>query len=141
MDKSRISHLGQVVKKERNKLKIKIISVAACDLCHAKSSCNMAETVEKIIEADQPENQVFSPGDRVEVSIGERTGYFAVLIAFLVPVILMILLLVTGMVLKWPELMTGMVALSGTVLYFPVLYLLRSKISKKIHFQIRRINE
>jgi len=101
----------------------------------------MAESKEKIIEAAIPDGQSFQVGDRVEVSIRERTGYFAVMIAFLVPVVLMILLLVTGRMMKWPDWISGMLALGGVLIYFPILHLMRSGISRRIHFYIRKIDE
>ena len=90
MQKSNIiEHSGIVESIENNVVKVNILSASACSSCHAKGSCGVAETENKIVENFNPE-KTFSVGEHVNVVAEESLGFKALFYAYLLPFILIL---------------------------------------------------
>lgn len=92
---------------------------------------------EKLVEVHLKENQQVKKGDSVNVVVAQSQGDKAVVLAYAIPLILFIGLLLLVSKLNGSELLAGLVALGGVGVYFLVLKLLKSKIEGQFLFYIK----
>ena len=129
------SHKGVVIEKNGNALKVKIESVSACAACHAKSMCTMSDKEDKIIDLSSPPNRDINLGDTVTVCVSKEKGMQAVVLAYLIPVAVVILALV--MLLNYvPEPLAILLSLASLGMYYLLLYCFRSKLNSKFTMYI-----
>jgi len=127
-----VSHDGVVVDADNGRVRVRITSHSACAACHARSMCPGADTKEKIIDAETGES--LHAGDAVTVIMRERTGWLAVVVAFLGPFVLLLLVLLTVHALTADPVTAGLAALASMVPYFLVVYMLRARLARHIRF-------
>ncbi len=131
-----ISHEGKVVGFEKDKVRVKILSLSACASCHAKGSCSAADMSEKYIDA-LPDAK-FQNGEKVNVVIEERHGWIALLYGILLPFLILVITLFTLNALGKSEPFSALISLLSLVPYYFFLYLLRGKFEKKFTFKAER---
>lgn len=136
MDK--ISHIGIVEEIKGQAVQVRIQQASACDLCHAKSLCSSAETKEKIVEVRAVEGSV-AVGDKVMIEGAASMGMKAVLLAYVLPLVLLVLTMV--LCLHWiapgNEVVAALASLAILVPYAGLIYAMRDKLSSKFRFEIR----
>ena len=135
-----ISHIGIVEDIKGQAVQVRIQQASACDLCHAKSICSSADTKEKIVEVRAAEASV-AVGDKVMVEGAASMGMKAVFLAYVLPLVLLILVMVLCLTLIAPgnEVLAALVSLGILLPYAFLLYLLKDKLSKKFRFEIRSL--
>jgi sigma-E factor negative regulatory protein RseC len=133
-----IQHQGIVEKIEKHKVFVRIEQKAACSACHARSACLASDKKEKIIEIDDTSG-MFTANEPVIVSAHSSAGLLAVLIAFAVPFVLVIIAFITGMNQSGNEAIGGPVGLSVLVPYYFILYIFRYKLKKKFVFSLSKV--
>ena len=79
-------------KVDTNSVLVSITSCSACSGCHAEGLCSISGKEEKII--DVTGNYNVAPGDTVTILMKRSTGYKAVALSYLVPLILLIVSLI-----------------------------------------------
>lgn len=126
-----IEHIGNIVNIEDKRVFVSIYSKSVCSKCDVRGSCNsLSGTSEKIFEIDVQKNHGYLPGQKVRLSITSRAANKSVLIAYILPLVL----LITGMALAdslfHNEGITAVTALVILFLYFTVLSLFKKKLSK-----------
>jgi len=131
-----ISHEGIVVGFEKEKVRVRILSLSACASCHAKGSCTAADMSEKYIDALPADH--FENGDKVTVVIEEKMGWTALLYGILIPFLILVTVLVILNVSGKSEPFSALVSLASLVPYYLFLYLLREKLEKKFTFKAER---
>ncbi len=131
-----ISHEGKVVGFEKDKVRVKILSLSACASCHAKGSCSAADMSEKYIDAFP--GAVFENGEKVNVVIEEKMGWTALLYGILIPCIIMVATLFTLNALGKSEPFSALASLASLIPYYFFLYLLRGRFEKKFTFKAER---
>lgn len=136
----KISHIGIVEDIKGQAVQVRIQQASACDLCHAKSICSSADTKEKIVEVRAVEGSV-AVGDKVMVEGAASMGMKAVFLAYVLPLVLLILVMVLCLTLIAPgnEVVAALVSLGILLPYAFLLYLLKDKLSKKFRFEIRSL--
>lgn len=140
MTKDYIRHQGKVERIEKHKVYVRIEQKAACSDCHAKSVCLASDKKDKIIEVND-HSGCYAPQEDVVVSARTSMGFFAVFIAFAIPLFLVILSLIVGMKTTDSEALGGLIGLSVLVPYYFVLYLFRDKLKKKFIFTLSKAQE
>lgn len=140
MTKDYIRHQGRIEKIEKHKVYVKIEQKAACSDCHAKSVCLASDKKDKIIEVND-DSGCYSPQEDVIISARSSMGFFAVFIAFAIPLILVIISLVIGMNMTSNEGIGGLIGLSILIPYYFTLYLFRDKLKKKFIFTLSKTSE
>ena len=140
MTQDYIQHLGKIDRIEKHKVYVRIEQKTACNDCHAKSSCLASNSKEKIIEVDD-NSGCYSLQEEVSVSVRSSMGIFAVVIAFAVPLLLVILSLIAGLTLSGSEAFGGLIGISVLVLYYLSLYLFRDNLKHKIVFTLSKKQE
>ncbi|MGC8864106.1 MAG: SoxR reducing system RseC family protein [Bacteroidales bacterium] len=137
----KIARQGVISAIEEKQIRVMILAESACAACHAKGACTMADVSEKeIIINQRSELNNLKPGDKVWVEMPEKQGTTAIIWAYVLPVvlILMVLFILSG---KVSEGMAGVGVLLFLVLYYSALWLLRPFIEKKYKFSLRPMTE
>jgi len=133
-----IEHQGIIQQINGNHIIVKILQQSACGDCHAKGSCMAAGSKEKMIDIFAP-SEKFSVNEEVIIEGKESIGYKAVLWAFVIPLIIVVIaLILTISVWKFDELASAIIAIVALTPYYIVLYLMRKKIEKSLKFSIRK---
>jgi sigma-E factor negative regulatory protein RseC len=131
-----ISHEGIVTKITDDELEIKILAQSACAACHAKSACGMGEQAEKILTVPRPEGKDFTLNQRVNVRMGIGQGNKAAVLAYLFPIILLLVVLFACLGFGLNEGLSALISIVALIPYYIVLYLKRDKFKKQFEYTI-----
>ena len=131
-----VSHEGVVTKITDDELEIKILAQSACAACHAKSACSMSEQAEKILTVPRPEGQEFQLLQKVNVRMAVGQGNKAAILAYLIPIILLLAVLFVCLGLGLGEGLAALISIVALVPYYIVLYLRRDKLKKTFEYTI-----
>lgn len=138
MSHTKIKHEGVVVDIKGEYALVKIMVLSACAACHAKGICSAADMAEKIIETVPLEK--VEAGDKVIVEMEEKLGLKAVVIAFLIPFILLVLTVFLVSCLTNSEAAAAFSGLGILVPYYAGIYFMKGYFKKSFIFNCRKIN-
>lgn len=136
MSEETISHEGVVTKITDQVLEIKIMAQSACAACHAKSACGMGEKQEKILTVPRPEGQEFQLFQKVKVVMAIGQGNKAAVLAYLIPIILLLTVLFICLGTGLGEGLSALISIAALIPYYIVLYTQRNKLKKKFEYRI-----
>lgn len=136
MSEETISHEGVVTKIDDDILEIKIVSQSACAACHAKSACGMGEQAEKILTVPRPEGQEFQLLQKVKVVMAINQGNKAAVLAYLIPIILLLAALFVCLGIGLNEGLAALISIAVLIPYYTILYIQRDKLKKKFEYRI-----
>ena len=131
-----ISHEGVISKITDDELEIKILAQSACAACHAKSACGMGEQAEKILTVPRPKGKDFAIGQKVNVRMAIGQGNKAAVLAYLIPILLLLAVLFACLGLGVNEGLSALISIVALVPYYIVLYLKRDKLRKQFDYTI-----
>ena len=134
-----ISPAGKVVSVSGSQLKVEILAQTACAGCHAKAVCGASDGRTRIIPVRRSDDGSIAVGDEVDVIIRQGQGFKAVLIAYLIPLFILLVLLLTLPMFFENELVTGLGALGFVALYYLVLAQFRDKLNSGFIFTVEKI--
>lgn len=134
-----ISHTGVVEKIEDDIVFVRITQQSACSGCHAQSMCTASEKKDKIIEIPDRSGN-FQVSEAVMICGQSTTGLLAVLLAFVIPLILVVAAIATGSALQWNETTSGLSGLLLLLPYYYLLYLNRDRLKRKFVFTLKKLN-
>lgn len=135
-NKETISHEGVVTKITDDELEIKILAQSACAACHAKSACGMGEQAEKILTVPRPKDKDFTLNQKVNVKMAIGQGNKAAILAYLIPVILLLAVLFVCLGLGMREGWAALVSIVALIPYYIALYLRRDKLKNQFEYTI-----
>lgn len=129
-----IKHDGIVIAVNANgTVRVKIVQTSACATCKAKAMCASAESKEKEIEAIG--DGLLAVGDTAEVLVQQKMGWKAVLLAYILPFVVLLGVVVIGNGLQViGEEIVGTIALCAMGVYYIVLGFFKDKIQKEFSF-------
>jgi len=139
MTKGMIIHQGKVERIEKNKVFVRIEQKAACSDCHAAAACLVADKKDKIIEVNDFAGS-YALQEHVVVTGHSSTGLYAVVIAYAIPLLAVVISVIAGIFISKSEIVGGLTGLAVLAVYYFVLYSLREKIKKKINFTLSKIS-
>ncbi|MBP5527485.1 MAG: SoxR reducing system RseC family protein [Bacteroidales bacterium] len=128
------SHDGIVTAVKKSSVEVRIKAVSACATCAAHAKCGFAESKDKTVEIPSDDWQNYRQGDAVTVHIDESRGMLAVWMAYVLPALLMLAVIITLSLLHLPEWMVVASAFAVLGLYILILYLRRRKVES--HFTL-----
>ena len=135
-----IKHDGIVDAIEGDCIHVRIVQASACAACGAKSLCSAAESKEKIVDVYGADAKAYQIGQRVMVEGAATMGMKAVRLAFLFPLLLLVIAVAITMWLTEGNEVAGAVAalldLSG---YFGVIFSCKLRLMLDFTFTIRGI--
>jgi len=133
-----ITHEGIVLSTNGSMAHVEIVQTSACSACKARSMCMSAESRQK--EMDVTMLEPMQKGDRVEVQVRERLAWRAVLLAYIMPFVVMLaIILVLDFTTTWSEAVIGTLSLCGIALYYIVLSAFKHRLQKQFSFTARKI--
>lgn len=130
-----IIHKGVVKKSDDESVTVIITPESACSGCHAEGSCTLSGKVEKSVIVKGSYN--LNKGDNVTVSMKQSTGFTALFLGYVLPLIIVIISLIILVALRYPELIAGLMSISSLLPYYLILYLFRKKINENFIFSIK----
>lgn len=132
-----VTHKGKVIHLEGLDVRVMIESMSACAACHAKGMCTLSDKEDKIIDIKVSADRAakLNVGDEVVVAVSQQRGMQAVLLAYILPAILVVLSLILLLKLL-PEPLAILSALAVLGGYYYVLYLFRNKLDAKFIMSI-----
>ena len=134
---NKIEHQGIIESIDMNHITVRILQTSACSDCHVKSLCSSSESKEKLIDIYNVNPDKYHKGDKVKVCGSLTMGRNAILLAFDIPLLLMILWVFIAkylLNLQEGEIVVGIAILLSTYYFFIKIF--DSKISKKFIFWI-----
>ena len=138
---NQIKHLGIVESMEGPYVKVRILQVSACSTCSIKGHCNASDMKEKLIDAYNMHNAPLTIGERVMVCGTTSMGMKAVLFAFALPfVILLLSLFIVMSVTEGDEILSAFISLCMLIPYYLILFKQRNKMSNTFSFTVESIN-
>lgn len=135
-----VLHPGIVERVDTNRVFVRITQYSACAGCHAKSACTLSDKKEKLVEIEDASGD-YHPGEEVVIIGQSSMGMEAVLWAFAVPVILMLIAVVAGVSAGWEETASGALGVLVLIPYYIVLYVLRDKLKKRFVFNLKKLKD
>ena len=133
-----IKHRGIVEKIEGSHVVVRIVQTSACSACSAKGLCNASESKEKQIDVYEV-NPSYRIGEEVMLCGSTSMGMRAVLLAFGIPVLLLLAaLFITMRVTDGDALLSAIVAMLAIIPYYFVIYLMKDKMNKTFSFVIEK---
>ncbi len=136
--KDELSHEGVVREVGPKITKVAIEAKSACASCHAAGLCTSLDATTKDIEVSTALNPGYKPGDKVEVVLGSAMGAKAVLLAYVAPLFILLILVVSLSYTSMHELLIGAIGLGGMALWYGAVYLFRNRLSREYVFYLRR---
>lgn len=130
-----IKHWGIVESLTTDSCKVRILQSSACSGCSAHQLCRSSESKEKLIEVSGSFSDL-TIGQRVIVEGQLSQGIKATYIAYLFPLILMVIALFAGVAL-YGEATGALIALIVLAIYFAVLSMFKGMIGKSFSFSIK----
>ena len=136
-----MEHTGIVTAVKRGIVTVQIESVSACASCQAHSRCGFAESKSKRLDIPTREWKNYSEGQTVTVCIDHTHGLQAVLIAYLLPALLLLAIIVVLSLTGLPEWTVILLSLASLGVYILMLYMTRKKLDKKFELTITPTTE
>lgn len=131
-----VAHSGTVTEVSGGYYTIKIVSMSLCAACHAKDACPSSDKKDKYITIAKERCRELNVGETVNVVISLKSGEKAFVIAYTIPIVLIILSVVVLKVFEVNQGVSILVILAILACYFWGLYKLRGKIEKKIKIKV-----
>ena len=132
-----IRHTGVVLGTDGKMAHVEIVQTSACSACKAKSMCMSAESRQK--EMDVVMLEPLQTGDKVEVMVRERLAWKAILLAYILPFIVMLTVIVAlDFLTNWSEAVVGTLSLCAIALYYLGLSFFKHRLQTQFTFTARK---
>lgn len=135
----KIEHNGIIEHIDGKHIKVRIVQSSACSSCQAKAICSSSESKEKVVDIYVNSSENYAIGEQVNVCASETMGRNAVILAFVIPlIVMMICITISIKYLLTNELMSIAISLIFLALYYWMLSISKNRISKKFSFWIEK---
>lgn len=135
-----IKHRGIVENIRGSHIQVRITQTSACSACSVKGHCNASESKEKLVDVYDAKASSYRVGEEVMLYGTTSMGMQAVMLAFGVPfLILLITLFISMRLTDGDELLSAVIALLALIPYYLIIYICRNKLSKKFSFTLEPI--
>ena len=132
-----IEHSGIINKIDNYSIHVLIAQESACSECHASGVCNAADKENKIIEVERSDQQL-QVGDKVILFGKQSIGLVAVLLAFVIPFVLILITLIILRATGTNESLSGGISLAILIPYYSILSIFNKKLKTKFKFEIKK---
>lgn len=133
-----VEQKGIVIKKQEDKVVVKIEQKSTCSSCHARGACTSLDKKDKEIEVKTKDVENYNVGDEVIITISTKLGLKAVLIAFVLPLILLVIALFLSInVFLLTQSLSALISLIVVAAYYFLLYKQNHLLSKEFTFSIK----
>ncbi|MCR4920658.1 MAG: SoxR reducing system RseC family protein [Bacteroidaceae bacterium] len=131
-----IVHEGVVREVRPKGVVVGVVQSSACSSCAAARLCRSSESRERLIDVATPHASAFRAGQEVTLvgSVGQSRT--AVVVAYVLPLVLLLLVLFGVHALTSDDALAALAALLFVGLYYGVLYGLRGRLSSRFCFDV-----
>ena len=137
MKNSDVSHKGKIVKMTPQVTTVAILQQSACAGCHAAGLCGLSEVLEKAVEVPTDPYASYGVGDEVEVVFKASMGMKAVYLAYMIPLVVLLAVILGLIALGVREIAAGLSGIAAVGVYYLVLWLLRDRLKNEYVFTIK----
>lgn len=131
-----ISHEGRILEITPQFTSVEIISASACSSCHAAGLCGVSDAVTKVIQIPTTLGN-WKEGQTVDVCLKRSMGFKAVWLAYVIPLLVLLAVLLGLVALGVKEWIAGVSAVAAALAYYLVLGLFKDKLSDEYSFYIK----
>ena len=138
MAKERIEHEGRVVAVDKDYISVEIVNKSACAACHAKGVCGASDEAVKVVEVAQDITTLtedYQVGETVNVVMSSAMGTPAIWLAYVVPLLVLMLSILVFSLCGAGELLMGLGSLGIVALYYLGLSCFETRFPKYSFFQ------
>lgn len=135
---SEISHKGRIVGITPEFTTVEIISESACGSCHARSLCGLGDAKTKAVELPTRAWDSYEVGDEVDVVLKASMGHKAVWLAYVLPLLVLVCVLLILTVAGVAELYAGLGGLLAVAVWYMILWLFRDRLKNEYVFNINK---
>lgn len=128
-----ISKEGEIIALTDKIVKVRYLCASACRNCPAQNLCPSHENQNKEIEIMRDKDKIYHIGDKVKINLQERSGWLAIIVAYIIPLAIVLGFISYATAEKWSELTTATIGL----LIVPVYYILLNRMSKRLQTMIK----
>ena len=131
-----ISHIGKIVAIDADFITVEIVAESACATCHAAGLCGTADATHKAITVPATLGN-WEVGQEVHVYLKRSMGFKAVWLAYAIPLLLLLAVVIGLYTLGVKELYAGLAGIGAALLYYLILRLFKEKLSNEYSFFIK----
>lgn len=136
MAAAEISHIGKIVDIAPDFITVEIVTESACASCHAASFCGTADAAGRAISVPATIGD-WHVGQEVEVVLKRSMGFKAVWLAYAIPLVVLLSVLLTLNAAGLGELASGLIAIAAVGVYYLFLLIFRDKLRNEYSFYIK----
>ena len=133
-----ISHIGKIVDIAPDFITVEIVAESACASCHAASLCGTADATHKAITVRNTPGS-WQIGQEVHVALRKSMGFKAVWLAYAIPLLVLLAVLLGVNAFGVSELCSGLIAIAAVAVYYLLLWLFRGRLQNEYSFYIKEI--
>ena len=123
---------------KNDELVIEIMSYSACSSCAVKNYCNTAEAKQKEIIIKNKEAYKFSINEEVVVEIDEQQAIKSIILAYVIPLVLMISTIIGAISYQQDEIIGGICGIIVLIPYYFGLFLAKDKMKSGFEFKVTK---
>ena len=138
MAQETVSHSGRVVAADPQLITVEIISESACGACHAKGLCSLGDQKVKQVVVPTPVSELYEIGEEVYVDLKASMGHKAVWIAYALPLVVLLAVILVLLRAGAGELVAGLGGIVAVAVYYFCIWLLRDRLRDHYIFTIRK---
>ena len=132
-----VSHKGRIVRMTPQVTTVAILQHGACGSCHAAGLCGMADVEEKAVELPTDPYASYGVGDEVELVLKASMGMKAVWLAYVIPLLVLLGVILLLFVLGVGEVVSGLCGIAAVGVYYFLLWLFRDRLKNEYVFTIK----
>ena len=131
-----ISHIGKIVDIAPDFITVEIVAESACATCHASVLCGTLDASRRAISVPATLGD-WQIGQEVQVLLKRSMGFKAVWLAYAIPLVVLLAVLLGLNHAGMGELASGLIAIGAVGVYYLVLWLFRDKLRNEYSFYIK----
>lgn len=136
----KLEHTGTVVELTTDGVKVRVEQYAACAGCSSQASCGLSsEKKDRLIAVKHPQPTLFVVGEKVHLVSTQNKIYTAVLIAYVLPLIGLMAVVISCVTWLNNETLAALLGLAFCGIYALILYFLPKKWTNKLQIEITKI--
>lgn len=132
-----IRHRGKIVDIDPLVTKVEILRTSACSACHAKELCGFSEEEKRIVDVATSGFDPHQIGEEVTLCMKKSMGMKAVWIAYVIPLVILVISVLVLSAFGLGELAMGLGAIAAVALYYVVILCFRDRLSNEFIFYIK----
>lgn len=129
---------GVVRKIEKQTVTVEVTIQSACASCQVKGLCGNANMKHELIKAKTDHPEKLNIGDTIRITMKQSMGGKAVTIGYLLPLVVMIITLFITYSISHNELLSVILALVLTTVYYLFIWMFGKKIGRQFVFYVEK---